>query len=315
MLAAVNRAVFPIGSNWLFGAAVRGRSVALIALALVGNVAPLDAQEPAAPVESLEDAADENGLSLHSLELLDSRDGYAIPLDSTFLPGETLHIFFQIDGYRVGADDRVLLRYRMDALDPAGRRFYMAEGGEFDTELAPQDEDWKPSVQYSPTIPQHAGGGRYAVRITVTDELAEKTVSDELSVRVDGDRVLPSDELLIRDFHFSRSDGGSTLEDPVFSSGEQIWATFYITGYAMREDNTYDVESSAWVLDADGKELYAFEPQGDAGSPFYARLWLPAKFRLDLEESIPPGLYTVVLGLTDRVGDVSATDRFAFRVR
>ena len=312
----MNRADAATGPSRPLGAAVLGRAAALIALGcLLGSAAPLDGQEPAAPVESLEDAPAATALNFHSLELLDSLNGYAIPLDSTFLPGETVHVFFQIGGYSVGADDRVLLRYRMDALDPAGRRFYMAEGGEFDTELAPQDANWKPTVQYSPTIPQHAGAGSYTVRITVTDELAEQTIRDELSLNVDGDRVLPSDELLIRDFRFSKSDGGADLEDPVFGSGEQIWATFYITGYAMREDNTYDVESSAWVLDADGEELYAFESQGDAGSPYYARLWLPAKFRLDLEDSIPPGLYTVVLALTDRVGDARATERFAFRVQ
>ena len=312
----MNRALSATGPSWLIGAAVFGRTLALSMLAcLFGSAAPLGGQEPVAPVESLEDAPEASALNFHTVELLDSLNGYAIPLDSTFLPGETVHVLFQIGGYSVGANDRVLLRYRMDALDPAGRRFYMAEGGEFDTELAPQDENWKPTVQYSPTIPHHAGGGSYTVRITVTDELAERTISDELSVNVDGDRVLPSDELLVRDFRFSKSDGGTGLEDPVFSSGEQIWATFYITGYTMRKDNTYDVESSAWVLDADGEELYAFESQGDAGSPYYARLWLPAKFRLDLEESIPPGLYTVVLALTDRVGDARATERFAFRVQ
>lgn len=255
------------------------------------------------------------GLVIVNLDLLDSRDGYAIPADSSFLPGETVHVYFQIAGYSVGEEYRVRLRYEVDALDPAGRPFSMAEGGEIDVELAPQDENWKPSVHYSPQIPDHAGGGSYNIQIAVTDELAGETIRTRLPINVDGDRILTSDELLVRDLRFSKSDGGDPLDEPEFEAGDQIWASFYITGYETAEDNTYDVESSAWVLDSDGDRMFQFESQGDAGNPYYPRLWLPAKFRLDLEETIPPGTYTVVLRLLDRIGDSAVVQRYPFRIR
>ena len=292
-------------------ALVRVPGIALAMLVCVPGICPmLSGQGDGGGGEEVE-----QGLRFHSLDLLDDRNGYSIPMDSSFLPGEKLHVFFQIAGYSVGTEDRILLRYRVDAFDPEGRRFHMAEGGEFDAELAPQDDNWTPAVHYSPQIPQHAGGGTYAIRITVTDALAGETVSAEIPIRVDGARVQLADDLLIRDFRFSKSDGGSALEDPVFESGEQIWATFYITGYETREDNTYNVESTARVLDAAGKQLHAFESQNDAGSPYYPRLWLPAKFRLDLEETIPAGVYTVVLGLYDKVENSRSTERYTFRVR
>ncbi len=303
-VAAVCRAV-------VAGARVAGGTfVAVFALG-----AALVAQETLDPGKAGDADGAAPGLVVVNLDLLDSRDGYSIPADSSFLPGETVHVYFQIAGYSVGEEYRVRLRYAVDALDPAGRPFYMAEGGEFDVELAPQDENWKPSVHYSPRIPDHAGGGRYSIQIEVADEIAGETVRTRLPINVDGDQILTSDELLVRDLRFSKSDGGDPLNEPEFQAGDQIWASFYITGYETAEDNTYDVESSAWVLDSEGDRMFQFESQGDAGNPYYPRLWLPAKFRLDLEETIPPGTYIVVLRLRDRIGDSAVVQRYPFRIR
>lgn len=290
----------------------RGRTPlsVLAALALtLAQTAPSAAQpsDPAAEAEE--------GLALVNLDLLDRRDGYAIPADSRFLPGETVHVYFQIGGYQVGREFRISLSYEMRALDPEGRSFFAAEGGEIDVELAPQDENWMPVVRYSPRIPDHAGGGTYSIQIAVRDELAESSVSVRLPIAVDGSRVQSADQLLVRNFGFSRAEGGDLLEDPVFDAGEEIWADFFITGYKTRDDNTYQVESDAWVQDAEGEKLFDFKPAGEAGSPFYPRLWLPARLRLQLDESIPPGRYAVVLRLRDMVGGVDAIEHYDFRIR
>lgn len=290
----------------------RGRTpvsvLAALALTLAQTV-------PSAAQPSDLGAEAEQGLALVNLDLLDRQDGYAIPADSRFLPGETIHVYFQIAGYQVGREFRISLSYEMRALDPEGRSFFAAEGGEIDVELAPQDENWMPVVRYSPRIPDHAGGGTYSIQITVRDELAETSVSVRLPIAVDGSRVQNADQLLVRNFGFSRADGGDRLEDPVFDAGEEIWAEFFITGYKTRDDNTYQVESDAWVQDAEGEKLFDFKPAGEAGRPFYPRLWLPAKLRLQLDESIPPGRYAVVLRLRDMVGGVDAVEHYDFRIR
>ncbi len=290
----------------------RGRTPlsVLAALALALAQAAPSAAQPSDPA-----AEAEQGLALVNLDLLDRRDGYAIPADSRFLPGETIHVYFQIGGYQVGPEFRISLSYEMRALDPEGRSFFAAEGGEIDVELAPQDENWMPVVRYSPRIPDHAGGGTYSIQITVRDELADSGVSVRLPIAVDGSRVQSADQLLVRNFGFSRAEGGDLLEAPVFDAGEEIWADFFITGYKTREDNTYQVESDAWVQDAEGEKLFDFKPAGEAGSPFYPRLWLPARLRLQLDESIPPGRYAVVLRLRDMVGGVDAVEHYDFRIR
>ncbi len=255
------------------------------------------------------------GLELVNLDLLDSRDGYAIPADSRYFPGETIHLYFRIKGYRVSSDYRVDLEYRLAALDPAGRRIYGAEGGRFDTELAPQDDDWMPVVRYSPEIPDHAGGGTYKIEIEVKDRLAGAEIRAAVPVFVDGSRVEASDRLTIRNFGFAKLAGGARLEEPLYRAGEEIWAEFYITGYETREDNTFDVESDMRVIDDEGKTLFEFDSRGETGSPFYPRLWLPAKFRLDLEKTIPRGRYTVVLNVRDNIGQAAFTERRSFEVR
>ena len=285
----------------------------LAVLAVLALCLALAAPARAQPAEP--DTKGQQGLELVNLDLLDRRDGFAIPSHSRFLPGETVHVYFQIAGYRVAREYRISLSYELRAVDPEGRSFYTAEGGKIDVELAPQDKDWMPVVRYSPRIPDHAGGGTYSIQIAVRDELAERSVSVQLPIEVDGSRVQSADQLLVRNFEFMRAQGGTPLEDPVFDAGEEIWAEFFITGYKTRDDNTYQVESDAWVQDAAGEKLFDFEPAGEAGSPFYPRLWLPAKLRLELDESIPSGRYAVVLRLRDRVGDADAVERYDFRIR
>ena len=259
-------------------------------------------------------SSDSPGLALVNLDLLDSRDGYAISADSRYFPGETVHLYFQIAGYRVSSGYRVDLEYRLEALDPGGKRFYGAEGGRFDAELAPQDENRMPVVRYSPEIPEHAGGGTYRIEIEVRDRLADAAVRAAVPIIVEGRRVETSDRLAVRNFGFSKAAGGPKLDNPLYRAGEEIWAEFYITGYKTRADNTFDVESDLRVLDDEGETLFAFDSRGETGSPFYPRLWLPARFRLDLEKTIPRGRYTVVLNIRDKIGQSALTERRRFAV-
>ena len=170
-------------------------------------------------------------------------------------------------------------------------------------------------MQYSAALPGHAPSGVYTIAVEVTDELAEKTIRRELPVKVEGDTVRLSDELTIRNFGFAHVEGGTPLPEPAYDAGETIWASFYITGYKTRDDNSYDVASELRVVGPEGETLYSFKPQGESGSPFYPRLWLPATFRLDLDDDIPSGEYAVVLEVTDKVGEATTQISRSFRIR
>ncbi|MEZ5365479.1 MAG: hypothetical protein R2748_24910 [Bryobacterales bacterium] len=278
--------------------------------ALLLAAAALSAQ---APAEEAEPAAAEFRLS--SVDLLDSRGGYAIPADSVFYPGEKVYLGFKIAGYTVDEEYRIDLTWRADAIGPNGVRFAPAEGGEFAVELSPQDENWEPSVEYSAVIPQYAGSGVYTLKIVVTDAKADKTLEREIPVRVEGEDVEISDSLSVRNFVYTMTEGGTVLQEPVFGRGDTVFASFYITGYATDEENRYDVESSLKVVDAQGETVLALHPPGEKGAPFFPRLWLPAKFRLDLDRSIPPGPYTVMLEVKDNVGGKTLLTEEKFRVK
>jgi hypothetical protein len=260
-------------------------------------------------------SAEEEGLRFARFDLLDRRGGYAIPEDSVFYPGETIFVGLQVAGYAVDDDYRIRLRWQAEARGPDGVRFAPAEGGEFAVELSPKDEGWQPSVEYQAAIPNHAVSGFYTVTFKVTDELAKTAVERAIAVRVEGAEVSVADELSIRNFAFALTKGGTPLERAVYGRGDSIHASFYITGYRLGEDNRYDVECRLRVIDGQGKTVLALDPPGETGSPFYPRLWLPAEFRLDLENTIPSGDYTVLLEVRDDVGGNTLQTEERFQVR
>lgn len=252
--------------------------------------------------------------AISQADILDSQDGYPVPLDSAFFPGETVHLRFLVDGYTRGGYDRVWLTWNIDSFGPAGDRFVMAETGSIDTELAPQDRNWKPIIRHSPTIPPHAEGGKYRVTVLVTDQLKDVTVKGELLIHVRADQVQTASDLTVRSFTISKTEGGPAYTERLFEPGDTVWGQFFITGYKLSDDNAFDVHASLQFLDHEGKLLYDFVPQGQGGSPFYARRWLPAVFRLDLDENLLPGSYQIALKLDDRLGKQTYAARESFRV-
>ncbi len=254
-------------------------------------------------------------LEIVKADVLDSAGGYSIPPDSTFFPGETVYLRFEVGGYTRGEYDRVKLSWRIDSFGPGGDRFTMAEGGEIDTELAPQDSEWRPIIRHSPTVPPHAEAGGYRVLLKVVDELNRAQTSRRMVIHVRGQQVPPDNQLTVRNFTFSKVEGGAPLPELLLDPGTTVWATFYITGFHMAADNSFDVHAELELRDEEGEVLYTFDPQGEQGSPYYPRRWLPGSFRLDLDEDIRPGGYSIVLSLDDRLGNQSVQERKPFRVR
>ncbi len=268
----------------------------------------------AVAVAGAQQEAPEAELAIVRLELLDSPNGYAIPDDSVFYPGEQTHLTFNVTGYRITEDYRMKVSYRISTLSPLDKPFAMAEGGEWDLEMAPQDEGWEPLAKFTATIPSHAGSGLYNVKIVLTDHIANRTVTRRFPIRVDGVDVETSEALTVRNFAFAASEGGEPLEQPSVRPGASLWASFYITGYLTGSDNAYDVDSEMKIVNEEGKTVLELGPQGEKGSPFYPRLWLPASFRLDLDSTSVTGVYTVILEVRDKVGKTAFERQETFRV-
>ena len=253
--------------------------------------------------------------SVVDIEILDSEDGYPVPNDSIFFTGETIHLRYNIAGFTISPTERVRLKYRTEFHGPSGKRFALPEGGRIDTELAPQDEDWLPLVRVSASLPVHGESGTYKVLLSIADLLSDRTASREVPVFVRGENIVTSRSLIVRNLSFTRNERGEKLPAPAYRPGDTVWANFYITGYEIADDNSFDVESELEIVDEEDEVLYAFEPAGERGSPFYPRRWLPASFRLDLEEDIPLGEYFVRVLIHDRLSDKTYQTKEVFVVR
>jgi hypothetical protein len=281
--------------------------LAVVLVALGQPLAVADEEKKLAP--------DEGELRIVRLDLLDSPGGYAIPADSVFYPGEKLYLGFNLAGYTVNDDYRIHLTWRADALGPNGVAFAPAEGGEFAVELAPQDENWEPYVEIAKELPPFAGSGAYTLKLQIEDVLDNEKLSREVVVQVQGEDVEVTDALSVRNLRFALTEGGTPLDRAIIGQGDSLHASFYISGYKTGEDNSYDVESEMKVINGKGETMIEFPAQGEKGAPFYPRLWLPAKFRLDLDRTIPVGQYVILLEVRDKVGGLALQVEEAFEVR
>ena len=262
---------------------------------------------------------EEPKFSIVGAGLLDGEDGYPIPDDSIFYPGETVHLEFKLAGFTVNDDYRMQADYRVDFLGPTGLRFALSQAGEISEEIFPQDEDWLPLVRVSPKLPRFAESGAYKIVLTAVDRLVgNDEITLEFPVYVRGENVETSKTLMIRNLVFSREKGAKAIAEPAYEAGDTVWARFHIIGYSLAEDNSFDVESTLEVtaVEADeGKVLFRFESSGERGRPFYPRRWLPAEFRLDLDDDLSPGLYTVLISVRDKLGDVTFESSRRFTVK
>ncbi len=282
----------------------RRTTLALLLMAVLASVA--SAQRAKKP---------DPKFSIVKADILDSQDGYPVDSESVFFPGEKVFLLFNVAGYTRAQYDRVKLSWRIDSFGPQGERFATAEMGRIDLELAPQDEKWMPIIRHSPMIPAHGGAGIYKVVLTVTDELAEKEVTKEVAIYVGGERVEGADSLTERTLAFQRTKEGDRLPDAVYRPGETGWVTCYITGYQLGEDMSFDVTSEVRMVNEDGDVVLSLEPDGAKDATYYPRRWLPATLRLDLDRTIPPGQYTLLVLLHDGLAEKTHQSSYSFTVR
>ena len=250
-----------------------------------------------------------------NLALLEAEDGFAARADQVYLPGETLYLAFNVQGYSTDRQSRVKLGYRIDAIDPNGIPFVEPELGKVDTELSSEDARWMPRIRFSPAVPPFADSGKYRFRVQVTDELAKGSLTQELAFQVKGRGVEPSPTLVLRNFAFTRQEDGDPLPLPAFRRGDVLWASFDITGYKTGAGNQVSVEYGLAVYDAADKLIFRQpEPAREQGTSFYPRRYVHAIFSLNLEKGLAPVDYTIVLNVRDTIGDQALESRHQFTV-
>jgi hypothetical protein len=255
-------------------------------------------------------------LAIVNATLHEYEDGPRLEAGHRFIPGETVFFSFQVRGYGKSKEERVHLRYEIEAVDADNIRIVQTEQGEVRTELAPQDKDWLPKIRRSFIIPPHAWPGTYRIRARVRDQLTGQDAALEVPLTVEGRRVEPSPTLVIRNFRFLREERDpEPLIPPVYRPGDSLWARFDITGFRIGDKNHIRVAYRIAILNAEGKLLYA---QPDAAveedAPFYPKRSVPGLVSLRIQPGTPAGTYLMAVTVEDQVGGQTFETQEAFRI-
>jgi hypothetical protein len=262
-----------------------------------------------------------DGLSAVNVRLHEHEDGLPVPAGQAFRASETVYLSFQISGFQATEDDHIHLVYEISTTDPAGKAVGPVKSGKIEAELAPEDKkkgkQWMPKVRYEIQLPSTPAPGSYKIQIQLNDKINGGKAEQDVPFTVASSATAPTESLTIQNFRFLRSEsdkdrlpaGGS------FRRGDVVWARFDITGYKFGPGNQYDVKYGLALKDASGKLLFE-NPNAaeDKNESFYPRTFVPGEFSLNLDKNIKAGNYTLVISLTDPVGNQSIESNHAFRV-
>src|SRR3954470_21232119 len=77
--------------------------------------------------------------------------------------GETLWVMCRVAGYSKSEDQKVNLKYSVQAFDPKGIPLDEPYSNEMTVEVSPQDKEWLPRIATTVAIPPLAGPGSYKI--------------------------------------------------------------------------------------------------------------------------------------------------------
>ncbi len=259
-------------------------------------------------------------LTIERMAMHQYEDGPILEASYEFLPGETAHFSCRLSGYQIDKTNeeqqRVKLNWNVEVTDPAGVPLDKPKSGRIEAQVLPEDKNWLPKFLTQFMIPPFAQSGNYRVSVRVKDELSGAEVHGDLTFRVRGHDVEPSDTLVIRNFRFLRSEEDSTpMRQPLYHPGGMLWAKFDAVGYKLGENNRFSVAYGLAVEDSAGRQLFA-QPEAAAESheSFYPQSYVPGALSLSLDKNVAPGAYTLVVTVHDKLGDQAWEERRPFQV-
>ncbi|MEO8128655.1 MAG: hypothetical protein ABI822_16255 [Bryobacteraceae bacterium] len=260
-------------------------------------------------------------LAAVNIQLHDYEDSPAVPAGQPFRASETVYLSFHISGFGATEDDHIHLTYDISAFDPDKRPLGPAKTGKIETQLAPEDKKkghvWLPKVRYQVKLPVTPTAGMYNIKVELTDKINGAKQTVDVPFPVEAPHFTPSDKLTIQNFRFLRSESEKERlpEGGAFRHGDAIWARFDITGYKFGPGNRYEVKYGLDLKEPEGKSLFS-NPNAaeDKSESFYPRTSIPGELRLNLDKNTKSGDYTLVILVSDPIGNQTFESSHAFRV-
>ena len=261
-------------------------------------------------------ATAEKKLSLVQANVEQMEDGPPAPSNYRFIPGEAVYFSLQVSGYKKSPEDKIDLEYEIQAQDPKGLLLVPARTGSVNATVSPEDKDWMPKVRYTFNVPPYAESSDYTISAKLKDRIGDDTASVTTPFHVEGHAVAPSDKLVIRNFHFLRTEEDKDpLTIAAYRPGDTVWARFDITCYNVGPGNSFDVEYSVSVLRGDGSVAYS-QPHAaeEKRGAFYPQRYTPGVASLKAPPDIRKGEYTMVITAQDHIGQQTAEVREKFSI-
>lgn len=250
-------------------------------------------------------------IGIHQIE-----DGPTVGDRVGFVPGETLHLSFDVENFTVTKEQSVAISWVIDAADPKGIPIIPPAEGKKQATLQAEDKDWLPRVRQMIVVPSPATGGTYAIHIKVTDQSSKDTATADTKFTVSGPELPPTSALVIRSFNFYRTEEDpQPLTSPTYRTGDSMFARFQIAGYKYGPGNAIEATYGISILGPGGNVMYTQDPASEEKSAaFYPKPYFDASMSLSLNPGTKPGQYTLVVNARDRVGDQTVEIRKPFHV-
>ncbi len=204
--------------------------------------------------------------------------------DNKLLPGDQVHIAFDIEGITVAADGRVQYSMTTEVLDAQNKVLFKQEPRKLEAVNALGGTTVPASAHLD--VGLDSPPGTYTVRVTVHDLASKREAS-----------LTQKFQVTAKDFGVVRltttSDPEGRVPSAVFESGSSAWVNAAVVGFARTPQGHPDVAVELRVLDEKGtptlSKPFTGEINKDAPKSLMA---LPVQFHLGLNRA---GKYTVEL--------------------
>ena len=306
------------GGSWLAYAIHQGAPTAASAPPSASKTAtaPMLSGTPptAPPADSAKAVAVTGELSVINFSFLQGKEGPPRP-PAPYKPGDKVFARFEAAGFTTDGDGRVNLLFDVVPLDPNGLRLY--ENWKAKLQEALQNPKEPVPTTFNFDIPGHAPAGVYKLQIKVHDAVKKTDAELSQNFTVEREPLRSATQLEVRDFQFSRSEGGPPEPNPAFKAGDSVYMAFKVAGMQFREDRP-DVNIAIRVVAPGGevlmerenlvqlRDLTVYHP-----STFFKQItaWVT------LPSTAAKGVYKVSFPVIDQVAPKTVTHEAQFEVR
>ena len=232
------------------------------------------------------------------------------------VPGETLYFTCRVAGYSKTNEEKIHLKYSVQAFDPKGVALTELYQNEISDEVSPQDKEWMPKIETEIAVPPLLASGAYKIVVKAEDLIAKTAAESSIPFQIRGHDVAPSDTLVVRNFRFFRDEEGTRpLEKGAYKPGDGVWARFDITGFRYGDKNKVDVSYVTSVITGSGKVLWTQpEPAVEQSESFYPKRYVAASMGINLQSNFRAGEYSIGVQVKDAVGGQAYEAKFTFTV-